>query len=606
MNFLFCAMSAFVTGMGLADSVESVRFVGSRAFPARILASVVSVRPGQLLDERKLDADVRFVEQYLHDNGFRAARVAKSLVRGRRQYVVLFQVYEGVRTRVGSVFVTGSRKFEPEQLAGLLPVAPGSYYTAGTLELCAEAVRTKYLNSGFPFVEVQGQWQFRVQTTGEEIQGKRIEAQVTEQEAQGGGGGSKNVGAVGDTLADLVLSVSEGPRCYIGDVRVRGSRAVRAGTVLRALELRAGELFNQRRLQESARRLYATRLFQRVLYNVLWPDSSKDSVVVRFDVLEQEYRAFSVGGGLETPPWRALVSAGWEHLNVLNRGQQFEVAAEYSPNFSGDFRASLDLHYRVPYLILTRVDFQAHPFFYWDRVDTILRREYGIETGLSRSLLRSLSVGLSNRFRLVADTSRAVTNLVALTAQYDSRNDFFEPVQGLYVRSWLEAAGGVLRGDNDFYRLTGEVRGFQLLGFGLVLAGRAFAGRCFTYGRTERVPYYEGFTLGGRNSLRGYPDQSIGPDTSASGRYGPVIVNTNLELRTGYVLNWFGFVSFWDGGEVVDWVTGLNAPTYEHSAGVGIRVRSPIGPVRLDWGKRLRGAPAGDRGRFYLGLLHAF
>jgi outer membrane protein assembly factor BamA len=131
------------------------------------------------------------------------------------------------------------------------------------------------------------------------------------------------------------------------------------------------------------------------------------------------------------------------------------------------------------------------------------------------------------------------------------------------------------------------------------------AGSVRPYGRTKAVPYYEAFTLGGRSSLRGYPDRSIGPDTStvAEYRYGTAVVNGNVELRTPYILRWVGLVGFVDAGNVG---RDFRLFPYEYSAGAGIRVRTPIGPVRLDWGKRLRNPPTGDKGRFYLGLLHAF
>jgi outer membrane protein assembly factor BamA len=130
------------------------------------------------------------------------------------------------------------------------------------------------------------------------------------------------------------------------------------------------------------------------------------------------------------------------------------------------------------------------------------------------------------------------------------------------------------------------------------------AGRAVPYGpRTRAIPYYEAFTLGGRSSLRGYSERSVGPDVSIQGRFGPAVVNANLELRSPYLFGWVGLVGFIDLGTVG---RDFRLFAYEYSAGTGVRVRTPIGPVRLDWGRRLASPQPGERGRFYLGLLHAF
>jgi outer membrane protein assembly factor BamA len=273
----------------------------------------------------------------------------------------------------------------------------------------------------------------------------------------------------------------------------------------------------------------------------------------------------------------------------------------------------------VPYLILTRIDFQTHPYFSYDRLnDSTRQQELGIETGMSRSIVTQFTAGLTNRLRLIADTSRGkITNSLALTGHYDTRNNIFDPSQGLSVQAAVEGAGGPLGGNNDLYRLTGDIRLYQRLGIvparleqvsgDFVVAVRAMAGIARPYGRSESIPYYESFTLGGGNSLRGYGDRSIGPDTTTVGqyRYGPAVVNGNLELRTPYILRWVGLVGFVDAGSVAP---DLRSLTYEYSVGAGIRVKTPIGPVRLDWGRRLRYPAGAERGpdRYYLGLLHAF
>jgi len=573
------------------DTLEAVRFQGTHTFSRRVLARLVTARPKRPSSETQLASDVATLELFYHNEGFHSVEVERQVTRGKRLPVVTFSVSEGPRTRVSAIALSGNVTVGTDRLLRQLSVRPGRFFSQAALDASAEALRTCYLNSGYPFVQVQTSF---TRT---------------------------------DTLATPAFAITEGRLCYVSNVLVRGTRTVRLRTVLRALEVRPGERFSQKRMQEAQRRLYATKLFYRVMFYVMADSGQRaegegrgtDSVAVRFDVVEQAYRGVSLGVGVETPPNRALFSAEWEHDNLLNRGHTLVIGGEYSPTLSkSNYRFAFDGMYRVPYLVLTRIDFQTRPYFSYERLDdTTRQREYGIETGMSRSPVPQFTAGLTNRLRLVSDTSSGITNSLAITGQYDTRDDIFDPAQGLSAQVVVEGAGGPLRGDNDSYRLTGDVRWYQRLGAAargqtsgtgnFILAVRAMVGKVTPYGRTDVIPYYEAFTLGGRSTLRGYPDRSIGPDSStvAGYRYGPAVVNGNFELRSPYVLGWVGLVGFADVGDVG---SDFRMSVYEYSAGAGIRVRTPIGPVRLDWGKRLRNPLPWDKdkGRFYVGLLHAF
>ncbi len=572
------------------DTLEAVRFEGMHTYGRRTLASLVMARPKKPSSEAQLNNDAAILEQFYHNEGFHSVDVEREVTPGKRRPVVTFRIAEGPRTRVSAIAISGNVTVGTDRLLGHLSVRPGRFFSQAELNQSGQALQTYYLNSGYPFIHVQT--------------------------------GMTN----GDTLATLTFDISEGRLCHVSEVRVRGNKTVNTGTILRASEVKSGERFSQEHLREAQRRLYATRLFYRVTYYVI-ADSGQgaegegrgtDSVVVRFDVVEQSYRGVALGGGVEYPPSRVIVSAEWEHNNLFNRGHTLVVGGEAGPTLwpFGNYRVAFDGTYRVPYLILTRIDFQTHPYFSYERLnDTTRQQEIGIETGMSRSITTQLTVGLTNRLRLVADTANGITNSLALTGHYDTRDNIFDPGQGLSIQAAVEGAGGPLRGDNDLYKLTGDVRWYQKLGIvpprqeqvsgDFVVAVRANAGIVRSYGRSEAVPYYEAFTLGGGNSMRGYGDRSIGPDSSTVGeyRFGTAVANGNFELRTPYILRWVGLVGFFDVGDV-GWDFRMRA--YEYSTGAGIRVRTPIGPVRLDWGKQLRNPPDKDIGRFYVGLLHAF
>ncbi|MEO0085795.1 MAG: BamA/TamA family outer membrane protein [candidate division WOR-3 bacterium] len=584
-------VAAAVGQLQAGAELSEVRFQGNRAFSRRLLAGVVSAEPRKPVSETGLERDARVLEEFYRDRGFFEVQVEKGLADVRGRWVATFYVSEGERSKINRLIVSGNRDFAEAQLLRLLPVREGDFFSRAAVEAGEAVLKSFYLNSGYAFVVV-----------------------------------SSNI--VRDQSAVTVTyDIHEGPFCRIAEVRVRGNLNVRADMILRAAEIRPGETFSHARLQEAQRRLYATRLFARVLFYVLKPESVAVSgpspqslirqpavggaqpVVVRFDVVEQAYRGVVFGAGFEYPPARVLGSVGWSHDNLFGRCQTLQVGAEFSPDFVGGYRFGADATWRVPYLVLTRVDFQTHPFFYWERRESTTQREYGIESGMSRALSSRLRFGLFNRLRLVADTAAGITNSVILSGQYDSRDEIFDPHRGAFCQTAAEVAGGPLLGDNDLYRLTAEARWFQSLGGDFVLALRAMGGRLIPYGRTKKAPYYEQFSLGGRNYLRGYPDRSLGPDTvpgSAAGRYGPAIVNANVEVRGPYVLGWVAPVGFLDCGQITSGAVDLLLRKLEFGAGAGVRVRTPIGPIRLDWGKRLKSPPPGDWGRLYFGILHAF
>jgi len=566
------------------DTLEAVRFEGNRSFSRAELIQVVTCRPHKPSSDVQLGRDAGALESFYQNEGFSSVQVEKAVTSGRRWQVVTFKTTEGPHTRVTTIVLSGNNAFATDRLLREMPFRPGAFFSQGQVDAATQALRAFYLNSGYPFVLVT--------------------ATVDRK----------------DSLATAWFSIQEGQLCHIKEVRVRGNRTVRTKTILRASEIRPGEKFSQNRVLDAQRRLYATKLFSAVMFYVLADSgggqvASGDEVVVRFDVVEQPCRDFGLGAGGEIPPLRLLVSADWEHDNLFNDGQSVLLNGEYSPTFSRDYRFGIDGTYKVPYLFLARIDLQTHPFVTYERVDTNLLRNYGIETGMSRNIAPQFTVGLSNRLLLVSDTSSGITNSLALTGQYDTRNDFFDPSSGVSIQTVAEVAGGFLGGVNDLHRLTAECRWFlglgperrrQTNGAGqFVLAMRGLVGRIWPYGRTTAVPYYEAFTLGGVSSLRGYADRSLGPDTSgiAGYRFGPAVVNGNVELRSPYVRHWVGLTLFGDIGSLG---RDLRLFAYEYSAGIGVCVRTPIGPVRLDWGKRLKNPPAGDKGRFYLGLLHAF
>jgi outer membrane protein assembly factor BamA len=164
-------------------------------------------------------------------------------------------------------------------------------------------------------------------------------------------------------------------------------------------------------------------------------------------------------------------------------------------------------------------------------------------------------------------------------------------------------------------KLSATTSWYRTVPSGLTFAARVRAGWIHPFGvqsgerPLDRVPREARFRAGGATTVRGYPEDSLGPQEIAdAGQRDPitdrglVTIITNLEMRMP--LAWrMSFAVFLDGGNVWEEAKALSIsnfwpseePTiedYRYSVGGGFRLGTPVGPLRIDYGYGLvRGEP---------------
>lgn len=174
------------------------------------------------------------------------------------------------------------------------------------------------------------------------------------------------------------------------------------------------------------------------------------------------------------------------------------------------------------------------------------------------------------------------TNSISLTHVYDSRDNYFNPTRGQRFSLTGTWAGHGLGGNFGFYKFLAEGRAYKKVGGKQVLALRLIGGYA-----TGDIPYSELFSLGGANNLRGFEDDQF---------KGNKMYAATIEYRFPIVKKVQGVV-FGDVGN--SWgVDRTRIPWYHDSnkvhwsAGVGLRVQTPIGPIRLDYAR-------GEKSKFH-------
>ncbi len=138
------------------------------------------------------------------------------------------------------------------------------------------------------------------------------------------------------------------------------------------------------------------------------------------------------------------------------------------------------------------------------------------------------------------------------------------------------------------------------------------------------VPTSQLFFSGGGTSLRGFPIDQAGPQrlvpfcnvlegesgcvnvTVPVGGKQLVILNSEVRFPLGIAKS-LGGVVFYDGGNVYSAINVNNfVANYTNTVGVGLRYSTPIGPVRIDFGRNLNPVPGLNANQYYITVGQAF
>ena len=459
---------------------------------------------------------------------------------------------------------------------------------------------------------------------------------------------------ISEADVELTLSVVPGKRTWISNISFSGVTPsfVHPDFLMRTTRLKAGELYSAKRLDRANRFLYATSLFSRVRMQLLKvPSGREDSLDVAFELSTAKTHAVLLGVGLQTAPDtlipdRVLLSAGWEHLNLFHRGVTFSSEVTFVPTFGGDYEIAVELRNRYPNFLPWGLALLISPYFeHRLNRDTVNIFTYilGGEAGLEKDFSDRLRVGISAQARQVWQTPTGLpfdvtgaTNFLRLSLIYDSRNDFFNPSSGVFFYPYADWAGKPFGGDNHFVRLNAEFRNYLALPLEAVLAWRIRGGVIIPHSGMayEEISLFEKFSLGGSGTVRAIWDRYLGPDTVVYTRlevengdttlqrrverYGTFVLLHNMEIRTPYMLwNLIGFVVFIDIGLCTRDPNSTPERNKEWAwgPGAGIRINTPIGPVRIDYAKNAlkpyhldleQQTEENDIGRIEFGFLQAF
>jgi outer membrane protein insertion porin family len=186
---------------------------------------------------------------------------------------------------------------------------------------------------------------------------------------------------------------------------------------------------------------------------------------------------------------------------------------------------------------------------------------------------------------------------LGVSLAYDTRDNFYNPRTGYIASGTTEYANGFLGGDKDFLKETMSTNFYFPFFEVVVLELSAQVGLADALSGSKNVPIYERYYVGGTNSIRGYRERRIGPKDSNNGDPvgGEGLLLGNAELTCPIYEKIVKGAVFYDIGNVWQRCNDIGFKDLKSGTGVGIRVKTPIGPIRLDYGFPLSDVPGENK-----------
>jgi outer membrane protein insertion porin family len=552
------------------STVEYVRFEGNEAFTDRELLTSLTMQPSSFLHNTAysvthLNEDLNSLKSLYESRGFLDASIIdlpESLGDGS-QMGIEYEITEGGLSRINSIGFEGNSAFTAEELASMINLTPGGAYSPSLAERDRQILLAAYNDAGY------------------------LQAHVT-----------VHAGIADETNSYPVeFHIEEGTKFIVDQIIVLGGEHTRRSVIDKRIKLSTGGPLSLGKLLQTQQALYRLGIFDQVRVEQQNPDSRNpyQNIVVRVRESKRYTIRYGIGyqeheklrGTLEFSDLNILGMA--RRADIRLRGSSIEQQAVFSIRQAQFRPLPVDSYVSLSASYRQDVSFDIR------RLGASYQYSYpfsGHSWGLFRydfQNVRPLHLQISDPEYERDDTPR---NLSTFSIAYvnDSRDNYLDPEKGFFSSTDFGVTTSRL-GDNDYISFFTQNSYYRKLPKSLMAAISLRFGVSHPYSGSN-VPISERFFAGGGSSLRGFDTDYAGPldDTTGKPLGGNALLIGSLELRRP-ILSFVHLAGFYDAGNVFPTLSDIVFSDFSHTVGTGLRIKTPFGPLRIDYGYNLNLPP---------------
>lgn len=521
---IFMLISASVLAAEGFQIITALELEGNQRISSEDILAVIETEIGSPLDEEILKADL----QRIYDLGyFQDVSVSFEVYLGGLK--AIFEVVE--YPVIKDIIIEGVQSYSEEEILSLLGIEKGELLNHNKILEGRREIERVYQEAGY------------------------ILAMFTDLNLSEDG--------------ILKIKINEG---YINDIIIKGNEKTKDFVILRELEFAPGDVLNMNVLQNSFQNLVKLNLFSEFnpqLERVSIWDNTANVII---EVVEAKTGLLGAGVTYSTKDgWLGFVDI--QERNLLGNGQTLG----FQWQFGGITNYSLNFY--EPWLLGTRTSFGIGIYDRTSKginVDKVHRRGGNILLGhnLINEWDGMIKYSVEN-YKEYDDADGSVPDYesvlrsITLQVDRDTTNHPFNPTGGAIDIFSIEYAGDFLGGTENFVKYNLDMRRFYP-GFKDNHAWGVRLKAGVGEGNLEKRQYH----LGGSESLRGYKSMEFSGDS---------LLLMNLEYRLPIADN-FTAVVFADAGNVWEKGESISLGDLKYSIGAGLRMNTPIGQLRLDYG----------------------
>lgn len=580
--------------------VRKVTIEGNQDITVSRILKLMKTRKAWLLNKgifRKevLRDDVRRITDYYKFEGYSDAQVSVDVEYKPKGVYVKIKIDAGRRYYVGTITIKGNKDIPLEAIMRVIELTGESVFSEQRVYVDSSRIREVYVDKGYIFSQVEPLSVLNPKT------GK----------------------------VDITYNISENKVAYIEAIDIKGNVKTKDKVIRRELRVHPGERFDGNEVRKSKQALENLGYFEEIRFGTE-PGTSADKVDLIIDVKEAKTGYFSFGGGYSSiDQFIGFVELRQRNFDFANWSTFTGAGQDVSLTLSlGNLTQRYQLSFTNPWIFDRPVSFGFDAYKKGHKQDENVGYAYeqeitGGDLRLSKDFNDRWSLGGAYRFESVE-----ITNVVTAASQdlkdeagsndlssaelylnYDKRDNPLAATRGIYWRNIFQAFGGPLGGDKDFTKYYGRLSFYLPTINKSVVELRLRAGLANPFDDTAKVPIYERFFAGGAATIRGYRERKVGPIDSSSQDPigGEAMFVGNLEY-TYPLADFLKAAAFFDTGNVWAKQKDFFKDDLYSSIGIGVRVKTPIGPVSVDYGWPMDLEPGEEKkeGRLHFNITRAF